>query len=139
LGGLIGMGDDAGFICRMYGFGLIRGMELNQEAGFRPIGLFDVANLIHAGRTQRVQVLQRVAVHHNQIRCKPRAHAAQLSSCPRILALFPVATAKPRAGVGAEGQEDGCGRASPPLKWVEYALACYRPAGKLKHTLHHMF
>jgi hypothetical protein len=34
LGGLIGMGDDAGFIYQMYGFGLIRSMELHQEAGF---------------------------------------------------------------------------------------------------------
>ena len=30
------MGDDAGFIYQMYGFGLIRGMELHQEAGFHP-------------------------------------------------------------------------------------------------------
>ena len=37
LGGLIGMGDDAGFIYQMYGFGLIRGMELHQEAGFMPV------------------------------------------------------------------------------------------------------
>ncbi len=37
LGGLIGMGDDAGFIYQMYGFGLIRSMELHQEAGFNPL------------------------------------------------------------------------------------------------------
>jgi cytosine/adenosine deaminase-related metal-dependent hydrolase len=37
LGGLIGMGDDAGFIYQMYGFGLIRSMELHQEAGFLPV------------------------------------------------------------------------------------------------------
>lgn len=36
-GGLIGVGDDAGFIYQMYGFGLIREMELHQEAGFHPI------------------------------------------------------------------------------------------------------
>jgi hypothetical protein len=36
-GGLIGIGDDAGFIYQMYGFGLIREMELHQEAGFHPI------------------------------------------------------------------------------------------------------
>jgi imidazolonepropionase-like amidohydrolase len=36
-GGVIGMGDDAGFIYQIYGFGLIRGMELHQEAGFHPI------------------------------------------------------------------------------------------------------
>ncbi len=36
-GGVIGVGDDAGFIYQMYGFGLIREMELHQEAGFSPI------------------------------------------------------------------------------------------------------
>jgi cytosine/adenosine deaminase-related metal-dependent hydrolase len=36
-GGLIGVGDDAGFIYQMYGFGLVREMELHQEAGFSTI------------------------------------------------------------------------------------------------------
>jgi len=36
-GGLVGAGDDAGFIYQMYGFGLIRELELHQEAGFSPI------------------------------------------------------------------------------------------------------
>jgi cytosine/adenosine deaminase-related metal-dependent hydrolase len=36
-GGLIGAGEDAGFIYQMYGFGLIREMELHQEAGFHPL------------------------------------------------------------------------------------------------------
>jgi len=36
-GGLIGAGDDAGFIYQIYGFGLIRDLELHQEAGFHPI------------------------------------------------------------------------------------------------------
>ncbi len=36
-GGLIGMGEDAGYIYQMYGYGLIRGMELHQEAGFHPL------------------------------------------------------------------------------------------------------
>jgi len=43
LGGLIGMGDDAGFIYQMYGFGLIRGMELHQEAGFHPLRIIQQA------------------------------------------------------------------------------------------------
>jgi imidazolonepropionase-like amidohydrolase len=34
MGGLIGVGDDAGFLYSLYGFGLIREMELQQEAGF---------------------------------------------------------------------------------------------------------
>lgn len=33
-GGVIGAGEDAGFIYQVYGFGLIREMELHQEAGF---------------------------------------------------------------------------------------------------------
>jgi imidazolonepropionase-like amidohydrolase len=36
-GGIIGTGDDAGFIYSMYGFGLIRELELQQEAGFDPL------------------------------------------------------------------------------------------------------
>lgn len=36
-GGVVGVGDDAGFIYQMYGFGLIRELELQQEAGFLPL------------------------------------------------------------------------------------------------------
>ncbi len=36
-GGLIGAGEDAGFIYQVYGFGLIRELELHQEAGFHPL------------------------------------------------------------------------------------------------------
>jgi hypothetical protein len=34
LGGVVGAGEDAGFIYQIYGFGLIRELELHQEAGF---------------------------------------------------------------------------------------------------------
>jgi len=57
LGGLIGMGDDAGFIYQMYGFGLIRGMELHQEAGFHPIKIIQQATGNNArilGQEQRL-------------------------------------------------------------------------------------
>ena len=37
MGGLIGAGDDAGFIYQIYGFGLLRELELEEEAGFHPI------------------------------------------------------------------------------------------------------
>ena len=37
LGGTIIAGEDAGFIYQMYGFGLIRTLELHQEAGFHPL------------------------------------------------------------------------------------------------------
>jgi imidazolonepropionase-like amidohydrolase len=36
-GGIIGTGEDTGFIYQMYGFGLLRGLELHQEAGFHPL------------------------------------------------------------------------------------------------------
>jgi imidazolonepropionase-like amidohydrolase len=36
-GGIITTGEDAGFIYQMYGFGLIRELELHQEAGFHPL------------------------------------------------------------------------------------------------------
>jgi cytosine/adenosine deaminase-related metal-dependent hydrolase len=36
-GGLIGCGDDAGFIYQLYGFALVREMELHAEAGFNPL------------------------------------------------------------------------------------------------------
>lgn len=36
-GGVIGTGEDAGFIYQLYGFGLIRELELHQEAGFHPL------------------------------------------------------------------------------------------------------
>src|SRR4051794_28671643 len=35
--GTIGAGDDAGFIYQIDGFGLLRELELQQEAGFSPI------------------------------------------------------------------------------------------------------
>ncbi|MBY0489130.1 MAG: amidohydrolase family protein [Gemmatimonadaceae bacterium] len=37
MGGVVGAGEDAGFIYQIYGFGLIRELELHQEAGFQPI------------------------------------------------------------------------------------------------------
>ena len=36
-GGIIGTGEDAGFIYQVYGFGYVRELELQQEAGFHPL------------------------------------------------------------------------------------------------------
>src|SRR5579885_2746724 len=47
-GGLIGCGDDAGFIYQMYGFGLIRELELQQEAGFPPLKVIEHATADNA-------------------------------------------------------------------------------------------
>jgi hypothetical protein len=60
LGGLIGMGDDAGFIYQMYGFGLIRGMELHQEAGFHPIRIIQQATWNNAKILGQEEKLGRV-------------------------------------------------------------------------------
>ena len=39
LAGMVGAGEDAGFVYQVYGFGLIRELELHQEAGFAPLRL----------------------------------------------------------------------------------------------------
>lgn len=48
LGGTIGVGEDAGFIYQVYGFGLIRELELQQEAGFQPIKVLQHATANNA-------------------------------------------------------------------------------------------
>lgn len=47
-GGLVGAGDDAGFIYQMYGFGLLRELELHEEAGFNPIKVIQHATFNNA-------------------------------------------------------------------------------------------
>jgi len=47
-GGLIGCGEDAGFIYQMYGFGLLRELELHQEAGFQTIKVIEQATANNA-------------------------------------------------------------------------------------------
>jgi len=43
LGGVVGVGEDAGYIYMLYGFSLIRELELHQEAGFHPIDVIQHA------------------------------------------------------------------------------------------------
>jgi cytosine/adenosine deaminase-related metal-dependent hydrolase len=47
-GGLIGAGEDAGFIYELYGFALIRELELQQEAGFPPLKVLQHATFNNA-------------------------------------------------------------------------------------------
>jgi imidazolonepropionase-like amidohydrolase len=63
-GGLIGAGDDAGFIYQMYGFGLIRELELHQEAGFHPITVIQHATLNNATILGEAARLGRVRTGH---------------------------------------------------------------------------
>ena len=61
-GGTIGVGDDAGFIYQMYGFGLIREMELQQEAGFQPLMIVKHATVNNAKIMGQENSLGRVRV-----------------------------------------------------------------------------
>ncbi|MFT3742725.1 MAG: amidohydrolase family protein [Pyrinomonadaceae bacterium] len=61
-GGLIGTGDDAGFIYQMYGFGLLRELELHQEAGFSPLKVIQHATVNGAKILGKEDTLGRVRV-----------------------------------------------------------------------------
>ena len=61
-GGLIGTGEDAGFIYQMYGFGLIRELELHQEAGFHPLKVIQHATSNGAKILGKEDTLGRVRV-----------------------------------------------------------------------------
>ncbi|MCK4822049.1 amidohydrolase family protein, partial [bacterium] len=43
MGGVVGAGEDAGYIYMLYGFSLIRELELHHEAGFHPIDVIQNA------------------------------------------------------------------------------------------------
>ena len=61
-GGVIGAGDDAGFIYQLYGFGLIRELELHQEAGFNTIKVIQHATANNAKILGRESDLGRIKV-----------------------------------------------------------------------------
>jgi hypothetical protein len=63
-GGLIGVGEDAGFIYSIYGFGLIRELELHQEAGFHPLKVLQHATLNNARILREQHRLGRVRAGH---------------------------------------------------------------------------
>jgi imidazolonepropionase-like amidohydrolase len=44
-GGLVTTGDDAGYIYSMYGFGISRELEMQQEAGFQPLEVIEHATV----------------------------------------------------------------------------------------------
>jgi len=48
MGGIVGVGEDAGYIYMLYGFSLIREMELHMEAGFHPLDVIQNATLNNA-------------------------------------------------------------------------------------------
>ncbi len=61
-GGLIGVGEDAGFIYQMYGFGVIRELELQQEAGFSTLKVIQHATLNNAKILGQEERLGRIRV-----------------------------------------------------------------------------
>jgi cytosine/adenosine deaminase-related metal-dependent hydrolase len=61
-GGLVGTGDDAGFIYQMYGFGLLRELELHQEAGFMPLKVIQHATSNGARILGKEDTLGRIRV-----------------------------------------------------------------------------
>ena len=61
-GGRVTLGDDAGFIYRLYGFGYIREFELLQEAGFHPLEVLRSATLYGAELIGREHELGSVEV-----------------------------------------------------------------------------
>lgn len=63
-GGLICAGEDAGFIYQMYGFGLIRELELHQEAGFHPLKVIQHATGNNARALGEEARLGRVRIGH---------------------------------------------------------------------------
>jgi hypothetical protein len=63
-GGIIGAGEDAGFIYQMYGFGLIRELELQQEAGFHPAKVLQHATGNNALLLGQAETLGRVRTGH---------------------------------------------------------------------------
>ena len=60
-GGRVTLGDDAGFIYKLYGFGYIREFEMLQEAGFHPLEVVRAATLNGAELIGREQDLGTVA------------------------------------------------------------------------------
>jgi len=61
-GGRVAMGDDAGFIYKLYGFGYIREFELLQEAGFHPLEVVRAATLDGAELLGRADELGTIEV-----------------------------------------------------------------------------
>lgn len=61
-GGRVALGDDAGFIYKLYGFGYVREFELFQEAGFHPLEVMRAATLSGAellGRDTEIGTIER--------------------------------------------------------------------------------
>lgn len=92
-GGTIGVGEDAGFIYRLYGFGLIRELELHQEAGFHPLKVIQHAT----GNNARIMAL---ADRIGRIRVGYKADMIVVNGNPQLdfKVLYPSGTVGVRDG-----------------------------------------
>ncbi|MFC1639320.1 amidohydrolase family protein [Gemmatimonadota bacterium] len=92
-GGIIGAGDDAGFIYRMYGTGLIRELELQQEAGFHPLDVIK-----HA--TGNNALLLGAEDELGRIKAGYKADLILVNNNPLVnmKVLYPIPTTVPTAG-----------------------------------------
>ena len=97
-GGIIGVGEDAGFIYRMYGTGLIREIELQQEAGFHQLDVIKHATGNNAYLLGQDEELGRIKVGF-------KADLILVNSNPlaNLKVLYPIPTNVPTA----DGYEKG--------------------------------
>jgi hypothetical protein len=97
-GGIIGAGDDAGFIYRMYGTGMIRELELQQEAGFHPLDVIKHATGNNALLLGAEDELGRIKVGY-----KADLILVNANPLANLKVLYPIPTNVPTA----DGYESG--------------------------------
>jgi imidazolonepropionase-like amidohydrolase len=113
-GGVIGTGEDAGFIYRLYGFGLVGELELQQEAGFHPLDVLKHATANGARILGAQGELGRVKAGY-------RADLVLVNGNPleNFKLLYPT---------GTSVYEDGASRVGGTAEWTIKDGYCYRGA-----------
>lgn len=113
-GGIICVGEDAGFIYRMHGFGLIRELELHQEAGFHPLDVIRQATGNNAAVLGMAHELGRIKAGY-------KADLALVNGNPleNLKLLYPT---------GTDVYEDGELRRGGTIEWTIKDGYCYRGA-----------
>ncbi len=113
-GGIICAGEDAGFIYRLYGFGYIRELELQQEAGFHPLDVIRHATGNNALMLGMEDELGRVKAGY-------RADLILVNGNPQenFKLLYPT---------GTDVYEDGAVRPGGTVEWTIKDGFCYRGA-----------
>ena len=95
-GGVITTGDDAGFIYSLYGFGLVRELELHEEAGFHPLEVITHATVNGAallgmealGLIDSLEVADELVHIRETVRPDPSAAATYASLMPVFSNLY---------------------------------------------------